>query len=104
MRTAARACKWPNSPPKTTPATGLWATVARVEVEPEQLLEDVFDGFASALEYLGGTFDGANSDVLAGLCGAFAQIACSVNGMQRHQVSGGFPRSFSCAAGAFCKI
>jgi hypothetical protein len=75
---------------------------ARIEVEPEQLLEQVFDGFASALEYLACTFDGANPDVLAGLCGAFAQVACSVNGMQSHQVSGGFPCSFSCAPGAFC--
>jgi len=75
--------------------------VARVEVEPKQLLEQVFDGFASTLEYLAGTFDGANPEVLAALCGAFTEVACSVDGMQRHQVSGGFPRAFGCAADAF---
>lgn len=73
-----------------------------IEAEPEPLLEQVFDGFASTLEYLGCTLDGANPDVLSSLCGAFAQVARSVDRMQCHQVSGGFPCSFSCAADAFC--
>ena len=38
----------------------------------EQFLEQMFDGFSSALEYFGATFHGADSDVLAGACRAFA--------------------------------
>ncbi len=51
---------------------------------PRGVLEQVFEGFAGALEYLGGTFDSADSDVLPGTCRAFAQCSGGANGVKRH--------------------
>jgi predicted DNA-binding helix-hairpin-helix protein len=61
----------------------------------------VFDGFSSAPEYLASAFRGADSNVLAGVCGAFAQVGGCVDGMKGYQVGGGFACSFSCAAYTF---
>jgi hypothetical protein len=70
-------------------------------VEPEQALEQVFDGFASALEYFACPLHGTNSDVLASFCSAFAQVGRGIDGMKRHQVSGGFACSLGSAASTF---
>src|ERR1700676_2017672 len=70
-------------------------------VEPNSLLEQVFDSFARALEYFASSFHGADSDVLPGFCRALAQVGRRVDGMKRHQVFGGLSRSFSRAAKAF---
>jgi hypothetical protein len=64
-------------------------------------LEYVFNGFPGALEYFAGAFHSADSDVLACLCRAYAQIRGCIDGMKRHQVGGGFSCSSSCAADAF---
>ncbi len=47
-------------------------------------LEQVFDSFSSALEYFASAFHGADSDVLAGACRAFAQVSGGVDGMKRY--------------------
>ena len=48
------------------------------------ILEQVFDGFAGALEYFGSPLYGTNSDVLPGVCSAFTQVGGSVDGVKRH--------------------
>jgi hypothetical protein len=64
-------------------------------------LEHVFDSFAGALQYFASALCGANSHILSGVYRAFAQVGSCVNGMKGHQVGGRFPRSLSCAPGAF---
>jgi len=46
-------------------------------------LEDVFDGFACALEYFGRSLHGAHSDVLACVYRALAQLGSRIDGMKR---------------------
>src|SRR5260370_40293728 len=67
----------------------------------EQLLEQVFDSFSSALEYFASAINGADSDVLAGVYRTFAQVSGCIDGMKCYQVGGGFPGSLGCAARAF---
>jgi hypothetical protein len=49
-----------------------------------QLLEQVFNGFAGALDYFGSSFHPANSDVLACIYRAFSQVGGCVDGMKGH--------------------
>ena len=46
--------------------------------------EEVFDAFASALEYFGSSLHGANSDVLACVYRALAQLGGRIDGMKCH--------------------
>src|SRR5713226_409215 len=76
------------------------ARAFQLQPRAEQLLEQVFDGSASTLDYFGRSLYGPDSDILAGVCRAFAQVGGCVDGMKRHQVAPGFPCSLSSAADA----
>ena len=66
------------------PMLGCVARSPKVSFAAARVLQQVFDGFAGALEYLRTSLYGAHSNVLAGVCGAFAQVGGRVDGVQRH--------------------
>ena len=72
------------------------------------LLAQLPDSPGAAFADLGRAFSGADSDVLAGTCGAFAKIGCGVARMQGNEIASGSGSAFAQAlrslAGAFANV
>jgi hypothetical protein len=61
----------------------------------EDLLAELPDPPAASFADLRRAFSGADSDVLAGTCGAFAKIGCGVARMQGNEIAGGSGSAFA---------
>lgn len=67
----------------------------------EDLLAQLPYSLGASFADLGRAFSGADSDVLAGTCGAFAEIGGGVARVQGHEIAGGSGSAFAQALRPF---